>query len=130
MDKQPQQGATSKDKQRSVQRAAVFPVLTCYSPSCALPSNGFSMDSISFFANKINQNDKNRKRLMAKIMSLELTWTTPANGILRITGLCSLNQRTNQNSNRLTYVGGRRALAVRGGVISGVRCLDLAGQFL
>ncbi|RXN34621.1 KH domain- RNA- signal transduction-associated 3 [Labeo rohita] len=38
MDKQPQQGATSKDKQRSVQRAAVLPVLTCYSPSCALPN--------------------------------------------------------------------------------------------
>lgn len=122
MDKQPQQGATSKDKQRSVQRAAVFPVLTCYSPSCALPSNGFSMDSISFFANKINQNDKNRKskKLMGKIKSVELTWTTPANGILRITGLCGLNQRTNQNSNRLTYVGGRRALAVKGGVTSGV----------
>ncbi|XP_039537359.1 KH domain-containing, RNA-binding, signal transduction-associated protein 3 [Pimephales promelas] len=39
MGKQPQQGATSKDKQRSVQREAVFPVLTSYSPSCALPSH-------------------------------------------------------------------------------------------
>lgn len=81
MGKQPQQGATSKDKQRSLQRAAVFPVLTSYNPSCALPSNGFSMDSISFFANKINQNDKNRK--LKKLMGKTDMEETPTNGILR-----------------------------------------------
>ncbi len=120
---------TSKGVYREQPYSRFWPATVLHVPSQVMD---FLWTLFPFFTNKINQNDKNSWLVKLSFSGTDsvVTWTTPTNGTLRITGLCSLNQRTNQNSNRPTHVRGRRALAVRGGVIWGVRCFHLAGQFL